>query len=99
MNAVTFVRKLEARGVRFETLGGRLFVDAPKGALSVEEVEGPRRHKADLLAVLAPATIASEPISHLPSDNQGEERAESGDAPPAARIPADVRAEIQRIGA
>lgn len=65
----------------------------------VEEVEGLRRHKAELLAVLAPATIASEPIRHLSSHNQqGEKREECGEAHDA-RIPAGVRAEIQRIEA
>jgi len=53
VTAADLLRDLEARGVILEARGDRLRVTAPLGALSPDVVEALRRHKAELLALVA----------------------------------------------
>lgn len=101
MNAVAIVKELKARGVRFETQGERLILDAPKGALTAEEVERLRAHKVELLAVVTPASIRAEAETHTLTDHKNDEIRldEAKGWTPDAHIPAAVATEIRRIEA
>src|SRR5215467_9636034 len=55
MPAVELLVSLRARGVAVESLGARLRV-RPASGVAPEELEALRRHKAELLALLAPPT-------------------------------------------
>jgi TubC N-terminal docking domain len=52
MNATKLITELEARGVLIEATGGRLRVDAPKGAITPELCEALAACKAEVLAIL-----------------------------------------------
>jgi len=84
MNGLSIVRALEARGIRLELGdGGRLVVDAPKGALDPEEIERLRAAKPAIIAALldqSPA-LASTACESMPD----------------LRIPPEVADEIRRI--
>ncbi len=51
-SAQQLIADLENRGIRLLADGGRLILDAPKGALTPQEVERIRAHKAGIMALL-----------------------------------------------
>jgi len=59
--AQQMIADLETRGVRLLADGGRLILDAPKGALTLQEVTRIRAAKPELLALLA-STAGGPPI-------------------------------------
>jgi hypothetical protein len=86
MNAVSIVHELEARGIRLELGdGGRLVVDAPKGALDSEEIERLRDEKPAIIAVLRGMCAIPDRAAPEPLYDQ--------------RIPREIATEIRRIEA
>jgi tubulysin polyketide synthase-like protein len=109
MNTLLVVREYEARGVRFELgEGGRLVVDAPKGALAPEQIEQLRAMKTAIMAALAGPPAASnladqaEPQPDLHSGNEANEtghRTHAGERTPDLPIQREVVVEIRLIEA
>jgi hypothetical protein len=70
VSAAELLAALTARAVRVEALGGgRLRVEAPAGTLTAADRDSLTRHKAELLALLAPnsSTAAAAPGPNVPT--------------------------------